>query len=90
MCFKQHSGACELVDKNQPYPTLIPSCATGDTDKCCSKHVRGSLKFCILTQNWSSAMMLEIKLSTEHFPSMDLATIALSLNTSTTIVAHVC
>ena len=67
---KQHIDAHELVDKNQSRPKLLPSCATGNTDKGYNKHIRGLLKFCMLTQDWSSAIAIERKLSTEHFPSM--------------------
>ena len=74
---KQHIDACELVDKNQPRLKLFPSCVVGNTGKGHNKHIRGSLKFYALTQDCSNVTILESELSTEYFPSMDPATIAL-------------
>ena len=74
---KQHIDAHELVDKNQPCPKFFLSCATGNTDKGHNKHIRRLLKFCMLAQDWNSAITLESKLSTEYFPSMDPDTTAL-------------
>ena len=74
---KKHIEACDLVDKNQPHPNFFPSCVTGNTDHSCNKHICGWLKFSVLMQDWSSCTMLDSEVSTEHFPSMDSATIAL-------------
>ena len=56
---KEHVEAYEFVDKNESRAKLFPSSVIGNTDKSYQKQIRGLLKFCMLMQDWSSAITLD-------------------------------